>query len=285
MYIPELNELENKLSGLKEQVAQSEHGFAEDENSTFSSEIVCCETHGEFKQFKREMNYGLGRKHSSKTECPRCLKQRILETEDKIAQSKIKFKEMAIAGLKSNSHIPARFVHASFDNYQTTEKSAKAKAICQRYATVWNERKAVGGGLILCGKPGTGKNHLACAIANQIIEQYQDEVKLTTALRIARAVKSTWAKDSDYDEEEMILRYCEPDLLIVDEIGVQFGSDAEKIILFEILNERYERMKPTILISNLAQDELGEYVGERIIDRMREGQGAVVNFDWESYRK
>ncbi|RZN68547.1 DNA replication protein DnaC, partial [Avibacterium paragallinarum] len=26
-------------------------------------------------------------------------------------------------------------------------------------------------------------------------------------------------------------------------------------------------------------------VGERIIDRMREGKGAVINFDWESYRQ
>ncbi|KAA6208087.1 ATP-binding protein, partial [Avibacterium paragallinarum] len=43
--------------------------------------------------------------------------------------------------------------------------------------------------------------------------------------------------------------------------------------------------KPTILISNLSEDELSRYVGERIIDRMREGKGAVINFDWESYRQ
>lgn len=79
--------------------------------------------------------------------------------------------------------------------------------------------------------------------------------------------------------------YTDKDLLIIDEVGVQFGSESEKIILFEIINERYEQMKPTILISNLSEDELSRYVGERIIDRMREGKGAVINFDWESYRK
>ncbi|EIG27035.1 hypothetical protein HMPREF1054_2009, partial [Haemophilus paraphrohaemolyticus HK411] len=51
------------------------------------------------------------------------------------------------------------------------------------------------------------------------------------------------------------------------------------------INERYEAMKPTILISNLSQQELGAYVGERIVDRMREGGGAMIAFDWESYRK
>lgn len=64
--------------------------------------------------------------------------------------------------------------------------------------------------------------------------------------------------------------YIAPNLLVIDEIGVQFGSEAEKIILFEIINERYEAMKPTILISNLSQQELGAYVSERIVDRMRE---------------
>ena len=44
-------------------------------------------------------------------------------------------------------------------------------------------------------------------------------------------------------------------------------------------------MRPTILISNLTEEELGKYIGDRIIDRMKEGQGAVIKFDWESYRK
>jgi len=44
-------------------------------------------------------------------------------------------------------------------------------------------------------------------------------------------------------------------------------------------------MKPTILISNLSEQELGIYIGERVLDRMMEGQGAIIAFDWESYRK
>ena len=77
---------------------------------------------------------------------------------------------------------------------------------------------------------------------------------------------------------------CSPDLLILDEVGVQFGSDAEKLILFEIINTRYQDMKPTILISNLTLVELGKYIGERVVDRMREGGGAILSFDWDSYR-
>ena len=48
----------------------------------------------------------------------------------------------------------------------------------------------------------------------------------------------------------MVAGFIRPDLLILDEVGVQFGSETEKMILFEIINGRYEQLKPTIVISN-----------------------------------
>lgn len=82
----------------------------------------------------------------------------------------------------------------------------------------------------------------------------------------------------------MIKRHTQPDLLIIDEVGVQFGSDAEKLILFEVINTRYESMKPTILISNLALNKLAGFIGERVIDRMKDGGGCTLAFTWDSYR-
>ncbi|WMR96878.1 ATP-binding protein [Mergibacter septicus] len=122
-------------------------------------------------------------------------------------------------------------------------------------------------------------------MANSIIENHQAKVFISTALQIARDIKNSWSKDSQISEEKVIKFYTDKDLLIIDEIGVQFGSEAEKIILFEIINTCYEQMKPTILISNLSEQELGDYIGERVLDRMMEGQGAIIAFDWESYRK
>src|SRR5690606_23131134 len=100
-----------------------------------------------------------------------------------------------------------------------------------------------------------------------------------------RAVKDTYRRDSTQTEAEAIASFVTPDLLILDEVGVQFGSDTEKLILFEIINGRYESMKPTIVISNLAIGELEAYLGERAFDRLREGGGKAVVFDWPSYRR
>ncbi|OVZ73122.1 ATP-binding protein [Yersinia intermedia] len=137
----------------------------------------------------------------------------------------------------------------------------------------------------MCGSCGTGKNHLAVAMTKQIINEHQDSVLLTSVMRITRAIKRTWQKDAEDTEDDIYHLYSSLDLLIIDEVGVQFGSEAEKLILFEIINTRYENFKPTILISNLTISELAVIVGDRIVDRMTEGGGATLVFDWDSFRK
>jgi DNA replication protein DnaC len=61
-------------------------------------------------------------------------------------------------------------------------------------------------------------------------------------------------------------------------------SDFELTTLFAIINGRYEQMRPTVVISNLSGDQLPLAMGERCVDRLREGGGVVVPFDWESQR-
>lgn len=182
------------------------------------------------------------------------------------------------------SGIPLRFQSHSFETYsaKTQDQQAKKK-ICLDYAEGFNEKFKVGSSMIFCGTTGTGKTHLACSIANLIIRNGRTAVFMNV-IKAIRQVKETWSKESDKKEQEAINWFLNPDLLILDEIGVQFGSESEKIILFEILNERYLNMKPTILISNLNPVALQEFISERVMDRMRENGGMILKFDWKSYR-
>ncbi|TFW15948.1 ATP-binding protein [Duganella callida] len=180
--------------------------------------------------------------------------------------------------------IPERFADRRLATYQPTcHEAAQALQVAQRYADNFGAVRRSGACLIFCGDVGTGKTHLAVGIAHEVLEQGGQAV-FSSVIRAVRSVKETFSKGAGRTEAEALRDLVEPDLLILDEVGVQFGTDAEKLILFEIINGRYESRRPTIIISNLAIGELEKYLGARAVDRLREGGGKVVVFDWESYR-
>lgn len=274
-YQQEIELLQGKLRTLSEPPRHME--FTE-----LNVVIAYCDRHGEFEQRQRKAAIG---NLVTKTECPDCLKERLIELQVKQERHDAQEQAGKVKRLMDNLLLPDRFAHVTLDNYEVVnEEASRCLKLCKAYASKWPERLKQGGGLVMCGKPGTGKNHLALAIAKHVINQHQSAAMFTTALRIARMFKSTWSKNSEYTESEVIKTYTDPDLLIIDEVGVQFGSDSEKLILFEIINTRYEKMRPTILISNLPKDELSVFIGERVIDRMNDGGGCTLAFTWDSYR-
>lgn len=108
----------------------------------------------------------------------------------------------------------------------------------------------------------------------------------TKAPRLLREVKETFHRNAEITQSEIIRRLGGLDLLVIDEVGVQFGTDTERMILYEILDLRYEAMRPVILTTNITDlKTLESLLGERIIDRLFEGESKVVFFDWESHRR
>ncbi len=181
--------------------------------------------------------------------------------------------------------IPARFAGRSLQNYRPICTAAEqALRTCQVYAQDFDAVMQTGRSLIFCGSVGTGKTHLAVGIARHIMEAGKQAV-MSSVLKAVRRIKESYRRDSPHTEAALIQEFVEPDLLILDEVGVQFGSDTEKMLLFDIINGRYETMKPSILISNLGLTELEHYIGTRAMDRLREGGGKAVVFDWDSYRR
>ena len=86
-------------------------------------------------------------------------------------------------------------------------------------------------------------------------------------------------------ETQVLESYASPALLVLDEIGATSGSDHERQMLFELVNQRYEARRPTLLVSNLNAEEVRAFLGERIMDRLRDGGGKMLRMDWESFRK
>lgn len=220
--------------------------------------------------------------------CPVCDKERRAERDAEDQRRADAAKAEAVRrGLESrlsNAMIPPRFSGKTLESYAPAGDGAvKALAVCRDYAADFDRYYAAGTGMILCGNTGTGKTHLACGVALEVIHR-RGTAAYVTAGRAFRMVKETFVKGGAQTEQQAYDWFVTPDLLIIDEVGVQYGSDSERNILFEIINARYEKLRPCVLISNLALPALKEYAGDRVIDRMREGGGKMIIFDWQSHR-
>jgi len=180
--------------------------------------------------------------------------------------------------------IGRRFMGCAWEDYQPPCKEAEtAKRFCRYFAHEFGRAKEKGISFIMAGKPGTGKNMLAALIAKDVVGQGHTALH-TTASKLIRKIRATW-RDRNQDEQEAINAFVRPDLLIIDEVGIQAGSETEERLLTEVINDRYEAMKPTICISNLSANELEKYLGYRILDRFHENGGRVLVFNWESWRR
>lgn len=207
--------------------------------------------------------------------CPECAGEENRREEE---QRIIKRKRDSFDRRLHNAMISPRFAEKTIESYKA-ESEGQKKALSLANWFIENHKDV--SGMIFIGKTGTGKNHLACGIIHKIIE-HGGTALITTAMKIIRTIKDSW-RDHETKEGEIIDLYTQPGLLVIDEIGVQFGSDTEKLYISEIINDRYEAMRPTLLLGNIKLSELTEQLGDRPIDRFREG-GKIVQFDWESHR-
>ena len=236
-----------------------------------------CEKHGEF-----ESRNFIG---SVWSKCPKCAAEAQAaerEAEElKAREEKRRAWEMRLGA----SGIPERFHDRTLNTYvATTDAQREALQFATEYADNFSDAARTGRSVIFCGRPGTGKTHLAAGIGLRLMHRDRRPVLFTTVMRAVRRVKETWGRSSTETESQAIAAMVFPDLLILDEVGVQFGSDTERLILFDVLNERYERRRPTLLLSNLTVDGVREFLGERIFDRLREDGGRAIVFDWQSHR-
>ncbi|HFC1192566.1 TPA: ATP-binding protein, partial [Neisseria gonorrhoeae] len=77
--------------------------------------------------------------------------------------------------------------------------------------------------------------------------------------------------------------FVKPDLLVLDEFGAGSLSETDGRILFSVVNARYERLMPMLVLTNLTAEAFRENTDARIRDRLRDGGGKLIPFDWESY--
>jgi DNA replication protein DnaC len=175
-------------------------------------------------------------------------------------------RQKRVSDMLNRSAVPRRYLAASLDDKQQAQ--AKAYVEAKAFVDGFDGRLKTGAGMLVWGDVGTGKTHLVCAIANALISQLRPVV-YCTALEAVTLVRATWKRGNDgMTEYDVYARFGDPELLIIDEIGVQMGSDFERMVLTSIADIRSRNCRPTIIVSNLNPEDILGLVGERMFDRL-----------------
>ncbi len=179
--------------------------------------------------------------------------------------------------------IPRRFRAKSFASFVAdTKPKADCLRLAMEFAEEFSVRAAAGETMVFSGRPGTGKSHLAIGICHAIMAAGYTALYVN-ALDAIGMIRATWRRDCERSEADILRELAAVDLLVIDEVGVQYGTDGEKVILFDIINRRYQEQRPMVLLTNQGRDGLKSYLGDRAFDRLREA-GRWVAFDWGSHR-
>jgi len=269
-----MSEIKTELAALQVITKGSPSAIGELLKAEVETRTDSCDVHGEF-----ESKHVFGKIW---TRCNTCMANDAAERE-RVAQEKAANHKRAVWERKIQfSGIPERFRTRLLDSYDAkTDGQIQVLEFSKRYVEEFLDKK--GRSVIFCGKPGTGKTHLAIGIGLELLKRDM-LIAFCTVQKLIRRVKDSWRNDSIESETDVINLMVDPDLLILDEVGVQFGTEFEKNLMFEVLNTRYEQRKSTILLSNLTVPEVKVFLGERVYDRLREDGGVRVPFDWNSHR-
>lgn len=217
------------------------------------------------------------------SECNRLIHDEQVESHKEAMEGAELRKQLAIQRA-AMAGIPERYAHADpFTMKQFHPKMAPALRAVRDYCNSFELALETGRCIALIGHVGTGKTHSACAIANYVMRK-GGTARYTTVDSMLEDVKATYHEDAGVTERQVVENFTKVDLLAIDEIGRSTASDHTLRTLRHVLDTRYRHCRPTVLCSNVNKAKLRVELGDAIYDRLREGGGKLVVFDWESLR-
>lgn len=174
---------------------------------------------------------------------------------------------------------------AEYYKHRLTDDDGRNKTIsktCNDYVTRWAAMKENNIGILFYGSVGTGKTYLACAIANELrargISSY-----ITNLTRVINKLQGY-----GNDRQAIINRLTRHDLLVIDDLGAERGTEYAAEQVQNVIDARYMTGKPTIITTNLEMTDFDNpptTTQARIYDRVRGMCPITIKMAGKSRRK
>lgn len=230
-------------------------------NAMLAQTKEVCDKHGQWHPFVLDAK---GRITSQAGLCPTCRNERTQR-----------------ASYGAMSGVPRLYAEADFSNFEVYLSSqppsvAALRAYADEIAAGSNKN------LVLLGTPGTGKTHLAIAIARHVGAKgrsvtYIGMLDLLDQLRRDRFPTPPQQPGQFADAITSV------DLLIIDECGKQTGTESEAVAAQRIIDRRVSNCMPTIVIGNGDIDGVRQMITGAALDRLL-CQCSEMTLAWRSYR-
>lgn len=166
-------------------------------------------------------------------------------------------------------------------NFQRNHEDSKNTETARFYVKHWEKMKHDNIGLLFWGAVGTGKSFLAGCIANALLEQ-EIPARMTNFAEVLNDLSSNFSEKNEY-----IKSLCRFPLLILDDFGMERGTEYGLAQIYAVIDGRYRSGKPLIVTTNLTLNELNnpqDTAHARIYDRLKE-LCVPVKFSGESRRR
>lgn len=222
--------------------------------------------------------------------CEGCTAQ--TELEDRLARAQLA--EAAARGREAERlaraattlNVRPKYAEATLGNFTlhgtAEDRAAQGRVlqIARRYLGRWPDVEPI---LVFRGAPGTGKGHIAWAIARDLAATHGAVVEVVKLADLVRRIRATW-RGTGETEEQVLDAYRSRDLLVLDEVSTHsfYGQNVHQH-LYDVIDHRAEYQRPTILTSNETDDGLAAILRPALWDRLFDG-GGILDFGTASWR-
>ena len=154
---------------------------------------------------------------------------------------------------------------SNFEEWSYKSKEMKYKAT-DYYKSFGNIRTHRRNSILLCGNPGSGKTHIALALANNFLKK-DIRVVYMSYRDVVTSLKQNMIDEEYYRKTLSKYQTCE--ILLLDDLYKGKVNATDVNIMFELINYRYLNHLPIIVSSEFTVEKLlsfDEAIGSRIYE-------------------
>ena len=170
---------------------------------------------------------------------------------------------------REHSRIPPNYRDASFDNFKCEarqpELESQLRDVMLMVRTYANQTDPKRPGLLLVGRPGSGKTHLAVAALKILLTRGFDGV-FYNYQELLNKIIASYRPEAGSGEREAYREAMDAEVLLLDDLGANRVNEWVQDTITAIITHRCDNRKPLIATTNLPDVDAGDVLGKKSAD-------------------